>query len=172
MAQVGSDQKLLASNGCSLTSVGCVGDFSAFPPRQVSTLQEPLARLALIGTLVGGPSSCWGWSGHRSGRSPLPGGPLPWAATELLTLLVPCSVARDGAATQAACGLPVASGSAKVRWTNMMLELRDLGNYWHLVLNFYKGREICGGTLTFSHNRKGSCVSKRQKIRQPRWQEW
>jgi len=97
-----------------VTSVRCVGDFNALLCRQVSTPQEPLAQLALIGTLSGSPSSSQGGPRHRSGSSSLPGGPLPWAAIKLLALLLPRSVARDSAAAQAAWGLPLPSSRVGV----------------------------------------------------------
>lgn len=41
------------------------------------------------------PQQCWRWPGHGSGISPLHGGPVPWAAVELLALLMPCRADRD-----------------------------------------------------------------------------
>lgn len=81
-----------------------MGEFSTVPRRQVSTLWEPLAQLALTGTLVGSSGSGQGWSAHRNGSSSLPSGPPCWAAVELLTMLVPCFVAEDSATTQAVQG--------------------------------------------------------------------
>lgn len=142
-----------------MTSVRCVGDFCALRPRQVSTPREPLARLALIGTLVGSPSSGWGWPGHRSGSSPLPGGPLPWAAVKLLASLVPCSVARGSAATQAVWRLPSPCSTMSVSWTNVMFEAsrfcRMVGICYSIFL--LKGSNLGQDTYFLTQQKRQLC---------------
>lgn len=146
-----------------MTSVRCVGDFSALCPRQVSTPREPLARLALIGTLVGSPSNGWGWPGYRSGSSPLPGGPLPWTAVKLLASLVPCSVAK-----RQSCYPGCLEVTFTLQYNECELNQCDvwskqsLQNGWHLLLNFLLKASNLGQDTCFLTQQ---LVRARQKIR-------
>ena len=80
-----------------MTSVRRMDDFSAAPSRQVSTLQEPLAQRALIGTHLEAPAANWDSMGMEVVAAlilvvPSHQARALQAAEELLGLLMPCFV--------------------------------------------------------------------------------